>query len=124
MTPTETDIDLLKSRFEDLVVAEDQSWVEVLSYKLDTALWSKHTTRLRVLVPPGYPVTPPDNFFVEPDVRLADGGAPANTSPVTHGGEPWLQFSFHLEGGTWRPEAGHNLTTFMEGVAQRLSEGD
>lgn len=78
--------------------------------------------------PAGYPITPPDNFYTDGDLRLSDGRQPGNTSQAEQLGESWLQFSYHLESGDWRPQAnllaGDNLLTFLVGVSARLAELD
>ncbi|MEX2238943.1 MAG: E2/UBC family protein [Dehalococcoidia bacterium] len=89
--------------------------------------WNKPTTRLLVLIPAGYPATPPDNFLADPDLALASGGTPGNTSPgPVVFGEDWLQFSYHVDTADWTPHAdprqGHNLVTFLHGVNDRLRD--
>ena len=85
--------------------------------------WNKAFTRVLVLIPPGYAVTAPDNFFTDPDLRLANGAAPGATSgPVEQAEQQWLQFSYHIEAGDWQPETGHDLLTFLVGVYLRLQE--
>jgi hypothetical protein len=119
------EIELVESKLGDLEVSPNWDWFVVANWPLPAG-WNKTTTSLLILVPPGYPVTPPDNFYTDPDLRLAGGAQPGNTSASNQIGRDWLQFSFHVEGGHWHPHAdvlsGHNLLTFLEGVRQRLSE--
>jgi hypothetical protein len=66
---------------------------------------------------------------VNNDLRLANGGLPANTSAnQVKEGQQWLQFSYHADPATWRPHAdvtkGHNMLTFLEGVWGRLLEAN
>jgi hypothetical protein len=85
--------------------------------------WNKEHTRVLVLIPPGYGVTPPDNFHTDLDLAIKGGGKPGNTSaaqPIN--GQQWLQFSYHIEASDWLPENGHNLLTFLGGVDRRLRE--
>jgi hypothetical protein len=100
-------------------------WFIIKRWPLDSG-WTKQETQILVLLPGGYPTTPPDNFYADPDLRLANGSAPGNTSPVSLHGAQWLHFSFHVESDDWQPHAdpekGHNLLTFLEGVARRLTE--
>lgn len=88
--------------------------------------WSSTQVRLMVVIPSGYPTTPPDNFYTTPDLVLAGGREPGNTSHVDLEGARWRQFSYHVEASDWRPHAvvteGHNLLTFLEAVEKRLSE--
>jgi hypothetical protein len=106
-------------------VAEDMAWFIIQRWPLPSG-WSKSETALLVLIPPGYPVTPPDNFFVDAELSLSNDGMPGNASVVEQLGGRWLQFSYHVEPGDWKPHAdadkGHNLLTFLQGVKKRLQE--
>jgi hypothetical protein len=88
--------------------------------------WSKTECGLLVLMPPGYPVTPPDNFLVDDDLRVAGGAMPGSAGHETQLGRQWLRFSWHVESGDWSPHAdplrGHNLLTFLLTIKKRLSE--
>jgi hypothetical protein len=82
-----------------------------------------------ILIPPGYPITPPDNFYTDNELRLSSGALPGNSNANTIQLErPWLQFSYHVESADWQPNSdllqGHNLMTFLQGVAIRLSEAN
>ncbi len=120
------EIDLIARQFGEIEVGPGLDWVLIRRRPLVPG-WNKGETTVLVLIPPGYPVTPPDNFYADPDLRLANGQLPGNASPnQTVLGRPWLQFSYHVEGGDWRPHAdvlqGHNLMTFLAGVVLRLAE--
>jgi hypothetical protein len=103
----------------------DLSWFIITCWALPHG-WSKPQTQVLILVPSGYPVTPPDNFYVDEDLRLAGGAMPGSTSPDSQAGRQWLRFSYHIESGDWKPHAdpekGHNLLTFLTGVGKRLKE--
>lgn len=92
--------------------------------------WSKTETAILVLLPPGYPETPPDNFHTDPDLTLEGGAEPGNaTGMIDHAGLRWRQFSWHFEDTQeWQSHAeverGHNLLTFLLGVQQRLAEAN
>ena len=119
------DLDLVKAQHGPVEVATDMSWFAIPHWPLPAGWSSQHTT-VFVMIPPGYPVTPPDNFYVNPDLRLENGAMPGSTSLVNQAGRQWLQFSYHVESGEWKPHAdfqrGHNLLTFLQGVARRLGE--
>lgn len=115
------EVALVQSAYGEVEVDPDLSWFVIRRWLL-VAGWSKQATRLLVLIPPGYAITAPDNFYTDADLRLAGGATPGNTSPAQQAGEPWLQFSYHLEHDEWQPEQGHNLLTFLAGVARRLRE--
>lgn len=119
---------LVQAKYGELEVDSNLEWFIIKAWMLGPG-WSMPETLVLVLFPPGYPVTPPDNFFTHNDLRLASGGQPANTSPnVGQVGRLWLQFSWHVEPGNWKPHAeilkGHNILTFLEGVGLRLSEAN
>ena len=113
---------LVQSAYGEVEVDLELRWFVIRQWAL-VAGWNKKHTRLLVLIPPGYAVTAPDNFFTEPDLAVNGGGVPGSTSgPVQHAGQTWLQFSYHLEAGEWQPENGHNFLTFLAGVARRFQE--
>jgi hypothetical protein len=121
------EVELLRCGFGQVDVGEHLEWVIIRHYPLISG-WNRSQTEVLVTIPPGYPNTPPDNFFTDNDLRLSDGNRqPENTSPnIQQLGKAWLQFSFHVQKGDWQPHMdllnGHNLLTFMEGVRQRLLE--
>lgn len=121
------ELDLVAAEHGELDHGSNIEWLILRRWQLPTG-WNKKETRLLIIIPAGYPVTPPDNFYTDADLRLADGRQPGNTSLAGHQGESWLQFSYHLESGDWRPQAnlldGDNLLTFLIGVAGRLAELD
>lgn len=89
--------------------------------------WNKNATDVLIILGPGYPNTPPDNFYVPTGLQLANGSNPGNFSPnaFSHEGKSWDMFSWHHESG-WAPAAdiggGSNLLTFMLEVERRLGE--
>lgn len=119
------EFELLKQKYGEMDRGEGLDWAIFKVFPLPPG-WAKTQIGLLVLVPPGYPMTPPDNFYVEPGLKLASGNLPQNYSePVNHQGRSWGQFSFHIEQG-WLAAAdifsGHNLLTFMLAVEKRLAE--
>jgi hypothetical protein len=129
MTPRiEAELILVHQKYGDLEVSSEGKWFIVKEWPLPPG-WSKPYSRVLVLIPPGYPPTPPDNFYTDNDLRLANGGLPTNTSAnQVKEGQQWLQFSYHADPATWRPHAdvtkGHNLLTFLEGVWGRFLEAN
>lgn len=120
------EFDLIRAKYGEICVDDSGQWFVVKHWPLVSG-WSKRETALLVVIPPGYQVTPPDNFYTDNDLRLGNGHLPGNTAPNHHHlGQAWLQFSYHVERGDWRPHAdvlkGHNLLTFLMGVDSRLSE--
>lgn len=113
---------LVQGAYGELEVDPDFRWFAIREWAL-AAGWSMQHTRLLVLIPSGYPVTAPDNFFTDPGLTLVGGGQPGNVSmgqPIP--GPQWLQFSYHIEAGDWQPDQGHNFLTFLAAVARRLQE--
>jgi hypothetical protein len=122
------ELELVERRHGPLEVDEDLRWLVVKEFPLPRG-WNREATWVVILAPPGYPTTPPDNFYTDPELRLANGASPSNTSGIQeHAGRRCLMFSYHVESGDWKPhadiESGHNLLTYLEGVAKRLSEAD
>lgn len=120
------EIEIIQAQYGDVEVDPDLGWLIIKGWKLPPG-WNKGETSVLIIVPVGYPLTPPDNFYADNDLRLAGGSQPGNTSPnQTRLGKPWLMFSYHVEGGDWKPDAdilkGHNLLSFLTGVEKRLSE--
>ena len=120
----QNEIQLVEVAHPDLEVGPNLDWL-ILNGLVLAPGWSLDMTDALVLIPSGYPTTPPDNFYSDPTLRLKNGQLPEATSgPVNHIGRQWLQFSYHVE--HWQPHAdfrkGHNLLTFLQGVRRRLSE--
>ena len=121
------EIELVEVTFGELGIAEDYSWFVIPNYTLPAG-WNKPSTAILILLDPGYPETPPDNFYADFDLRLANGvRAEGETDGPTHNERQWQTFSWHfVDTNEWQPHAdaekGHNLLTFMDGVVQRLSE--
>lgn len=120
------ELERIKVEYGDVEVAPDGAWFKVVNWKLSPG-WNKESIALLVQIPPGYPVTPPDNFYTNNDLYLVNGGEPSNsTRDFSLAGHSWRQFSYHVEAGDWQPHPdvlkGHNLLTFLQGAAKRLLE--
>jgi len=121
------ELELVEAQFGELERAPDLSWFVIRHFPVPAG-WNKQETALLILLPPGYPETPPDNFHTDTDLTLADGGEPDRASgTLDHAGRRWRLFSWHFEDtNEWQPHAeveqGHNLLTFLLGVQQRLAE--
>lgn len=83
--------------------------------------WTASKTRVRFVVPVGYPVARPDCFWVSADLRLKHGAMPANSGMnKNHGGvDDLLYFSYHPS--TWDPNS-DRLVTYFRLVQRRLAE--
>ena len=85
--------------------------------------WSRPTTDVLFLAPPGFPGARPDSFWVSPQLRLANGALPQNTNEGTAipgdpvPARPFTWFSWHLQ--TWDPNK-DKLATFYSAIMKRL----
>lgn len=85
--------------------------------------WTRATSDVLLLAPPGYPAARPDCFWVSPQLRLAGGRMPQNCNDGTvipgdpTGGRALTWFSWHLQ--TWDPNK-DKLATFYKTVMKRL----
>lgn len=125
------EVELVRARFPQVQHGEDLSWVCIPGYPLPAGRFERLSTKLVLRVPPGYPQTGPDDFFVDDDLELVDGNSlpgfnhgPNSSSgacPIP-GAFGW--FSWHPS--SWRPAAaitgGDNLLTFLRSV-DRCLEG-
>ena len=119
------EIELMRQRYGDLEHGPNMDWILIKRFPLPSD-WNREHTELLVVIPPGYPATPPDNFYVREGLRLRNGNLPNNYSEGQSVlGGPWAQFSFHAQAWTPtpNPEDGDSLLTFMLGIEQRLEEG-
>ena len=119
------ELKLVAATYGEFEHGPNLEWVIIKHWTLPPG-WNKVETAVLVLIPAGYPVTPPDNFYTDNDLRVGGGTQPGNSNLNQNlVGRIWLQFSFHVD-GEWKPHAdllsGHNLLTFLQGVALRFSE--
>lgn len=115
------DLALVQLTYGEMDVDTEFRWFVIRAWAL-AAGWNKQTTRLLVLLT-GYPLTPPDNFYTEPELLLANGNAPGNAESIVDlVGQRWRQFSYHVEAADWQPDKGHNVLTFLLGVQRRIKE--
>jgi hypothetical protein len=82
--------------------------------------WNKQTSNVYFFVPAGYPHANPDCFYLDPDVRLANGALPANAQiqQLADLG-PALWFSYHVS-RLWKPGR-DRLLTWVATIAGRLA---
>lgn len=119
------EIELLRGKYPSLQHGENYDWVIIPDFPLPEG-WNRKQEKLLFLIPPPYPHSAPDNFYVESGLRLGNGSQQAGYSEggsVPLGGA-WGCFSWHAE--IWRPsdniEEGDNLLTFIKAVNIRLRE--
>jgi hypothetical protein len=119
------EIEMLKQSYPLLQHGDQLNWVLIPDFKLPPDRFNKTSTKILFTIPPGYPNTGPDNFFVDGDLRLKDGnkapafneGSQSSSGPALMAGE-WGWFSWHPQG--WTPaatvEKGDNLVTFVKSI--------
>ena len=93
--------------------------VQIKNYKLPGG-WDQQVVNVEVYVPPGYPSANLDCFWVEPQLRLANGNPPQSsntTNPMPEVGLRGTWFSWHIP--TWRPNH-DTLVTFFNSIRSRL----
>lgn len=118
------EIKLLRKKYGSLQHGENLEWILFKEFPYPTG-WNRDESELLILVPQGYPATPPTGFCVTAGLRTASGASPSNYSEgASYLGKQWGQFSYRAE--TWNPSEdlldGDNLLTFMIGVERRLKE--
>lgn len=122
------EVALLRKQYPGVRHNQNFDWVVVEDVTL-SAGYNRDTTDILLIIPAGYPETPPDNFWVPPGLRLENDGQPDAFNPNhrTHEGEEWDRFSWHEDDG-WAPSKdvkdGSNLLTFMRTVEERLEEAE
>lgn len=119
------EINLLRGKYGALEYDQNAGWILFKEFKLPIG-WNREVTELLVVIPSGYPSTPPDNFFVPVGFLLASGVQAGNYSEgPSHLGKQWGQFSYHND-SDWHPSKnileGDNLLSFMIKVSNRLGE--
>jgi len=118
------ELEFLTRRYGEVDYGPNLDWVLLKQLQLPHG-WNCPLAEVLIIIPPGYPMTPPDNFYVRNGILLADGRLPNNYSAnQSLLGSSWGQFSFHAE--RWNPTPGiidgDNLVTFMMAVERRLQE--
>lgn len=122
------EIALVRKQYPGVRHDQNYDWVVVEEVPLP-ADYNRDTTDVLIVIPSGYPETPPDNFWVPSGLRLENDGQPDAFNPNhrTHEGEEWDRFSWHEDDG-WTPsediEDGSNLLTFMSTAEERLKEAE
>ena len=82
--------------------------------------WDRHTLRVLVLLPPGFPTAKPNGFEADPSLRLSDGRAPAQGYGVQQiGAEAWGHYC-------WQPQAWaadrETLWRYIKFIQRRFAE--
>ena len=94
-----------------------------LDYPLPAG-WSAAKIVLRFIMPNGYPVAPPDGFWVETELDHRRQEQPRSTeaSPqIPEAGMSRQRFSWHFDAGHWSANP-DNLLTWLRSCQERLEK--
>ena len=94
------------------------SFLVISDYALPTG-YMPNRVQLLVKLPPGFPDSVPDMFWVNPPVRTSSGTLPRATSNERLLNVDWQRFSWHLAAGAWAPGVS-GLRDFLRCVAARF----
>jgi hypothetical protein len=93
--------------------------IRVPGYTLPAG-WNMAATTIYFITSPSYPMAQPDCFWTDPQLRLASGAMPQNTSVNNnYGPENLLWFSWHTS--RWDPNR-DSLLTYLKVIGRRLQE--
>jgi hypothetical protein len=83
--------------------------------------WNNTQTSVYFQIPVGYPVSKPDCFWTDLDLRLKGGAIPMNCAPnhPSPDGVQRLWFSWHT--ARWNPNS-DNLLTYVHVILNRFKE--
>ncbi len=117
---------LLSQAFPTAVLEVEASILILPGHELPPG-WSHTETDILVETPAQYPSVPPDNVCARADLTLSNGQLPGNNQGVRElAGRRWLQFSYHVEAGDWRPDEDLNksstLVDYLCGALTRFEE--
>jgi hypothetical protein len=84
--------------------AEAGGWTSLIvkDFRLPEG-YTPNVVDLLIKIPPLFPETAPDMFWVFPSTKAPKGGAPKGTSIERMHGDEWQRFSWHLAPGAWKP---------------------
>ncbi len=100
------EIAMVRERHPGLQYGEQLNWVFIPDYPLPPGRYNKNRTRLLFVIPPGYPNTGPDNFFVDADLRLTGGSNPPGFNPGRIPAAIWRRFQAIGHGSPGTPSPG------------------
>lgn len=108
--------------FEILPPVGNDQLLVLRSVRLATGKFDHDQVDVLIKLPPGYPVTVLDMFWVYPRLRNANGSSPPAADTLEAiGDRTWQRFSRHLPGGAWRPGT-DSLRTYLPRVLVELTQ--
>jgi hypothetical protein len=82
--------------------------------------YDREKADLLIRLSAGYPDVPPDMWWFDPPVRLANGGeVPATSSTEHYLGRTWQRWSRHFNAGQWKSGV-DSLESFLALIRQEL----
>lgn len=123
MTPLEQQFEVLKGYNGEaslLILPDGSHLVSIPQIPLPNG-WTKEYTEVKFIAPIGYPLSRPDCFWADFDLRLGNGGMPqnANINAIPHYNGSYMWFSWHLS--SWNPN-NDNLITYLNVIKRRLHD--
>lgn len=125
LTPKATlDFKALQARHPSATLLELPSGTALVTLDFELpAGWSAAKVVLRFMMPNGYPVAPPDGFWVEPALTV-NGKVPRNTEAKPQIPDTNIsaqRFSWHIENGHWSANR-DDLFTWLRSCRERLEK--
>ena len=113
----------LESRALDFEVVKSGDMIGVIltAYSLPQGEYDHDITDVLIILPPGYPDTPPDKIYTSPWIKLSASGREARAANVNHNfaDRVWQRWSRHCS--AWRPGV-DGLQTMVARVRVALEE--
>jgi hypothetical protein len=92
--------------------------VVIRSFELPDGIYNKNRSDVLLQTTVQYPASGMDMFWVEPDLTLANGSAPAGGEAIEpHFGRQWRRYSWHRQ-VPWNPGRDDLLSHFDFAVAR------
>src|SRR5260370_17729254 len=83
--------------------------------------YNRAQSDLLLRLSPGFPDVPPDMWWFDPAIRLADGRVVQATEVTEHHfGRTWQRWSRHFNAGQWR-SCTHTLPSFLPLIPKQLT---
>jgi Prokaryotic E2 family E len=121
MSLPQSDITFLTERGLEYSVSAEANMTCVVfpGYTLPPG-YDRSRSDLLLRLSPGFPDVPPDMWWFNPQVRLADGRVvPATEVTEHHLGRPWQRWSRHFNAGQWRSGI-DSLESFLALIRREL----
>lgn len=121
MSLPQSDIAYLTEKGIQYVLSSEANMTCVLfpSYSLPAG-YDRTSSDLLLRLQPGFPDVPPDMWWFNPGIRLADGRTIRATEvSEPHLGRVWQRWSRHFNAGQWRPGT-DSLESFLALIRKEL----